>query len=216
MENILQIHKEPVLHGDESCSEHRNMSRHIVHLQLITLVWMLIECGIALISAWRAHSPVLLAFGSDSCVELLSAIVVLLQFAPSVTLSAARASRLAGILLLFLAGLVVFTSVAALLLQVEPDASWIGIGVTVAALLIMPLLSKAKRKAAHQTGNRALAADAVQSATCAYLAAITLGGLAVNAVFHIHWVDPVAALAAIPIICVEGVKTLRGAPCSCC
>jgi divalent metal cation (Fe/Co/Zn/Cd) transporter len=53
----------------------------------------------------------------------------------------------------------------------------------------MPLLVWGKRKAAEATNNRALAADAVQSATCAYLAALTIAGLALNALFDIHWVD---------------------------
>ena len=102
---------------------------------LITLSWMLIECVVALISSRKAHSPALFAFGSDSAVELLSAMVVLLQFMPSFRLSQARATQCAGILLFFLAGIVAFTSVGALILRVEPDTSWVGVGVTVAALL---------------------------------------------------------------------------------
>jgi hypothetical protein len=51
---------------------------------------------------------------------------------------------------------------------------------------------------------------------CAYLAAITLFGLAINAAFHVCWIDPVAALAAIPIICIEGRRALRGDVCGCC
>ena len=90
-----------------------------------------------------------------------------------------------------------------------------GIGVTVAALIVMPVLSRAKRRAAKTTGNLALGADAVQSATCAYLAALTLGGLALNAAFQIRWIDPLAALLAVPIICVEGKSALKGTPCRC-
>jgi hypothetical protein len=56
----------------------------------------------------------------------------------------------------------------------------------------MPILAWAKRRTARLRNNRALAVDAVQSATCAYLAAVTLGGLAINAIWHIHWVDSVA------------------------
>jgi divalent metal cation (Fe/Co/Zn/Cd) transporter len=80
----------------------------------------------------------------------------------------------------------------------------------------MPMLAWAKRKAAQRTNNRALAADAVQSATCAYLAAITLIGLAINAIWHIHWVDSAAALLALPILIVEGRRALRGESCGCC
>ena len=193
----------------------KEMTSHIRRLQVITLLWMLAECVIALAGAWRAHSPALLAFGADSFVELVSALVVLLQFVPRLTLSEARASRLAGILLFLLAGIVTLTSLYALWRDVQPETSWMGIGITVAALVVMPVLSRAKRKAGKTTGNLALSADAVQSATCAYLAGVTLAGLALNAMLHIRWIDPAAALVAVPIICLEGRKALQGAPCHC-
>lgn len=191
------------------------MAGHIRRLQIITLLWMLAECAIALAGAWRAQSPVLLAFGADSFVELLSALVVLLQFVPRLTLSEARASRLAGILLFVLAGVVALASVIALWHEMQPETSWMGIGITAAALIAMPILSHAKRKAGKATGNLAICADAVQSATCAYLAGLTLAGLALNATFHIGWIDPVAALVAVPVICMEGRRALQGESCGC-
>lgn len=195
------------------CATPAGMTRHIQRLQVITVVWMLAECVISLLAAWRASSPVLLAFGSDSFVELMSATVVLLQYVPRFHLDEARASRVAGILLFLLAGIITFTSAFALWQDVHPETSWLGIGTTIAALAGMPLLSRAKRKAGKATGNMALSADAVQSATCAYLAAITLGGLALNAIFRIRWIDPAAAFAAVPVICMEGRKALRGESC---
>lgn len=104
----------------------------------------------------------------------------------------------------------------ALLYRVKPEASCSGIAITLAALVVMPILAWAKRRVARQTNNRALAADAVQSATCAYLAAITLAGLAINAIWHIPWVDSAAALLALPILIVEGRRAFRGESCSCC
>ena len=88
--------------------------------------------------------------------------------------------------------------------------------ITLAALVVMPVLAWAKRSTARQTNSRALAADAVQSATCAYLAAITLAGLAIIARWHIHWVDSAAALLALPILIVEGRRGLRGESCGSC
>jgi len=189
------------------------LSRQIRRLQVITIAWMLVECALALFAAWRARSPVLLAFGADSLIELLSAFVVLLQFAPRLALSTARASRLAGILLFLLAAVITISSAIALWQRVQPDTSWIGIGVTSAALIVMPMLSSAKRKAGKAARNPALTADAVQSATCAYLAGITLAGLVLNAILHIRWIDPAAALAAVPVICVEGKKASKGEEC---
>jgi divalent metal cation (Fe/Co/Zn/Cd) transporter len=187
----------------------------IQRLQILTICWMLIESSVALTASWRARSPALLAFGSDSAIELLSAIVVLLQFTSFWKLSTDRAARLAGILLLVLAGIVATTSVCAMLLKIEPDSSRLGIAITLIALAIMPLISRAKRKHASLTGNRALAADAVQSATCAYLAGLTLLGLVLNATLHIRWIDPLAALVAIPILLIEGRRALRGEGCRC-
>ncbi len=197
------------------CAASVEITRHIRRLQVATLVWMLGECAIALAAAWRARSPVLLAFGADSLVELMSAAVVLLQFVPRMTISEVRAARVAGILLFVLAGIVTFTSVFALWREVRPETSWMGIAITAAALIVMPVLSRAKRRAAKTTGNLALGADAVQSATCAYLAAVTLAGLALNAAFHVRWIDPLAALVAVPIICIEGKRALKGTPCHC-
>src|SRR5208282_754745 len=189
------------------------ISRQIVRLQVATLAWMVVECALALFSAWRARSPVLLAFGADSLVELLSALVVLLQFLPRFALSTGRATRLAGILLFGLAAVISLSSALALWQQVRPATSWIGIGVTIAALAVMPPLSSAKRRAGKTARNAALTADAVQSATCAYLAGITLAGLVLNAVLHVRWIDPAAALVAVPVICLEGKKALQGDKC---
>ena len=191
----------------------REISRQIVRLQVVTLIWMMVECALALFSAWRARSLVLLAFGADSLIELMSALVVLLQFLPRLALSTARATRLAGILLFLLAAVIAISSALALWQHVRPETSWIGMGVTLAALAVMPLLSSAKRRAGKTARNAALTADAVQSATCAYLAGITLAGLALNAVLHIRWIDPAAALIAVPVICLEGKKAFEGEEC---
>jgi divalent metal cation (Fe/Co/Zn/Cd) transporter len=88
--------------------------------------------------------------------------------------------------------------------------------ITVAALVAMPVLAYLKRREARRTNHVALAADAVQSATCAYLAFITLVGLAVNAAFHVAWIDSAAALLAVPILVSEGRSAWRGRTCACC
>jgi divalent metal cation (Fe/Co/Zn/Cd) transporter len=205
-----------VLAETAACSSPTHAPRRVVWLQSITLAWMLVECGISLYGAISAHSPALLAFGADSFVELLSATVVLLAILPSFPLTKDSAARLAGTLLFVLAGVVALVTVLSLLYGVKPETSCSGIAITLAALVVMPILAWTKRRAAQQTNNRALAADAVQSATCAYLAAITLVGLVINALWHIHWVDSTAALLALPILIVEGRRALRGESCGCC
>ena len=193
-----------------ACSAPMNTARRVAWLQGITLAWMLIECGVSVYGAISANSPALLAFGADSFVELLSATVILLAIVPSFPLSRDRAARLAGILLFVLAGVVAFVTLLAFVSGVTPETSCSGIVITLAALVVMPILAWAKRRTARLTNDQALAADAVQSATCAYLAAITLMGLAINAVWRIHWVDSAAALLALPILIVEGRRAFRG------
>src|SRR5882757_7109476 len=191
-------------------------SRTILWLQGITLAWMLVECGVSIYAAKTAHSAALLAFGSDSFVELLSASVVLMQFLPGIAIAERRVHRLAGGLLFLLALIVAATAVASLALRVKPSVSGIGMAITIAALVAMPVLARLKRREARRSGNVALAADAAQSAMCAYLALVTLAGLACNATFHIPWIDSVAALAAIPILIHEGRSAWRGQDCGCC
>jgi divalent metal cation (Fe/Co/Zn/Cd) transporter len=201
------------VHCCDSCGSHPTLSRRTAWLQYITIGWMLVECTLSLIAAAQANSVALLAFGSDSLIELLSATVVLLQFIPRFPLKKTHAQCAAAVLLYLLAGAVLVIALVSWRSPLEP--SGLGIGITGAALLVMPVLALLKRRHARAVNDGALAADAVQSATCAYLAAVTLAGLLVFALWHIRWVDTVAALAAIPVLIVEGHRAWRGESCGC-
>jgi divalent metal cation (Fe/Co/Zn/Cd) transporter len=215
MAQFSQVEAESSSEMAACCSPPQQAASTVLWLQSITLLWMLVECTVSLHGAISANSPALLAFGADSFVELLSATVVLLAIVPSFPLTKDRATRLAGILLFVLAGVVALVTLLSLLYRVKPEKSRSGIAITLAALAVMPLLAWAKSRAAQRTNNRALAADAVQSATCAYLAAVTLAGLVINTIWHIHWMDSAAALLALPILIVEGRRALRGESCGC-
>ncbi len=206
----------PTVDAPDSCCARRPATPRIVFwLQGVTLTWMLAECVVSLYAAATAHSVALLTFGADSFLELLSATVALMSFLAAFPLTRERASQWAGFLLFGLAGVVAVAAVAALAEGIRPETSLLGMAITVAALVVMPGLAWLKRRTAKKTENRALAADAVQSATCAYLAGVTLLGLGINAAFHIGWIDSVAALAAIPILVIEGRRALRGESCAC-
>lgn len=218
MSDLIQIGPRPASSATTTCapaypSAHRQT---VLWLQSITLLWMLVECGLSLYAAASAHSPAMLAFGSDSFVELLSASVVLLQFLPRISISERSAAKTAAVLLFVLAFIVLVIAIASLALRQRPETSCTGIAVTIAALIAMPLLAWLKRKVARRINNAALAADAIQSATCAYLAAIALTGLAINALFHIAWFDSLAALAAVPLLIKEGRAAWQGKSCGCC
>jgi len=168
--------------------------------------------------AWMASSPALLAFGGDSAIELLSAVVVLWRF--RVRASAEhierRAARIAGTLLFALAVYVAVASALALSGHSKPRPTLLGIAILIAAVTIMPWLAREKRRLSAVTGSAALRADAAQSSLCAYLSLVALAGLAGNAIWHVSWSDPLAALLLMPIIVREGREAMRGRACNCC
>jgi divalent metal cation (Fe/Co/Zn/Cd) transporter len=195
----------------------RQASQRIHVVQAITIGWMALEAGVSLLAAWTARSPALLAFGGDSLVELVSALVVLWRFTTRTKQENAErvAAQTAGVLLFVLGVFVVFSSVRTLLGHNNPSPSVLGICVLVAAVIIMPWLGKEKRRLSTLTGSAALRADAAQANLCAYLALVALVGLSANAIWQISWADPITALAVVPFIGYEGVEAIRGRPCAC-
>ena len=200
-----------------SLASTEDTTQRVHHIQTITIVWMTIEATVSLAAAWRARSPALVAFGGDSAIELASAVVVLWRFRPSARDSAEkRAALIAGALLFALAVYVIAVSVLTLLSYSEPRPTYLGIAILIAAAAIMPWLAGEKRKLSAITGSAALRADAAESTLCAYLSLIALVGLGVNAIWHITWADPIAALVAVPLIVWEGRQAMLGKSCGCC
>ena len=189
------------------------VSRRILQLQIITLVWMTVEAAVSLGAAWRSRSPALFAFGADSLIELFSAAVVFWRF--RFKLKEASAARIAGILLFALAAFVVLTSALNFLGYREAQRSFVGIAVLLAAAVAMPWLARRKRQLAAITSSAALRADAAESALCGYMAWIALAGLAVNFIWGKSWADPAAALALTPLILHEGWKAIHSAKLGC-
>ncbi|MCA1557308.1 MAG: cation transporter, partial [Acidobacteria bacterium] len=114
---------------------------------------------------------------------------------------------------LALAAYVAFDAAKSLVLREPPESSYAGIALSALSLVMMPLLARAKRGVAANLNSRAMQADSRQTDICAYLSAIVLGGLILNALFGWWWADPVAALVMVPIITKEGIEALRGETC---
>ena len=192
--------------------------RRVQRIQTITICWMIVEAAVSLAAAWTARSPALLAFGGDSAIELLSAIVVLWRFRAHAAQEQSEnlAARIAAVLLFMLAAYVAVASVVTLLGHSEPKTTYLGIAILIAAAAIMPWLAKEKRRLSAITGSAALRADAAESALCAYLSLVALVGLGINAIWHFTWADPIAALVIVPLILREGWEAMRGKACGCC
>lgn len=197
----------------ETSSPLTDVSRSVVQLQVITLLWMSVEAVVSLLTAWRSHSPALFAFGGDSLIELLSAAVVFWRF--RFALNEVRAVRFAGALLFVLAASVVLASTLNLLGYYHAKPTVFGMALLAAAAFIMPWLAAKKRRLAAITSSAALKADAAESALCGYMAGIALAGLAINSFWGKSWADPVAALALIPIIVREGLEAIQASRLGC-
>lgn len=184
-------------------------------LQLVTIAWMAVELSVALFSGIRARSIALTAFGVDSAIELLSAVVVLRRFSLGPG-AERRAARVSGVLLYALGAFILVSTMLSLIGMVpKPQPTVPGTLLLIAAAVIMPLLGRAKRKLAHETGSRALNADAAQSNICAYMSWIALAGLLLNLLWHLAWADSLAALLLIPIVIKEANEARRGEVCDC-
>jgi len=192
--------------ADETVPLRPDVLRRILRIQVFTLIWMGLEATVSLGAAWRARSPALLAFGGDSAIELVSALVVYWRFRFHSTEMKAEdlATRIAGGLLFVLAAYVLLASGAALLGKREVRPSLTGIALLLVAAVVMPWLAGQKRKLSAIASSAALKADAAESAVCGYMAWIVLAGLSINAAWGIKWADPVAALCLTPFILREG------------
>ncbi|HLQ46980.1 MAG TPA: cation transporter [Planctomycetaceae bacterium] len=187
-------------------------------LEYFSLSWNVIESAVSVGAGLAADSIALIGFGVDAVIESLSGSVMLWRLRHDhVGEQRERvALRLVGISFLILAVYVGFGAVRMLLRREPPEASLVGIVLSCLSLAIMPNIARAKRRVAVRLASRALQADSRQTQLCAYLSAILLGGLVLNAAFGWWWADPVAALVMVPIIIREAVEALRGQACSDC
>ena len=189
--------------------------RRSVQLNVATLTYNSLEGVIAIVAGLLAGSVALVGFGLDSFIELAASVTALWRLhadvQPARRERAERASiRVIGFLFLALAFYVTVDASRALFEREAPSESTLGILIAALSVVVMPLLARAKRRVAFQLGSGALAAESKQTSLCAYLSAILLGGLALNALFDWWWADPVAALAMVPIIAREGIDGVRG------
>lgn len=191
---------------------------HGRRLEYFTIFWNCLESIVAIVAGLMAGSIALVGFGVDSVIESLSGLALLwrLRDGEQGQQREQVALKLVGVSFLLLAAYVAFDAIKSLIQREPPEASYIGIGLAVLSLVVMPLLAKKKRRVAAVLNSRALQADSKQTDLCAYLSAILLGGLLLNAFFGWWWSDPLAALVMVPIIAKEGFAALRGETCTDC
>jgi divalent metal cation (Fe/Co/Zn/Cd) transporter len=190
-------------------------------LEYFTIAWNALEGLVAVVAGAIAGSISLVGFGIDSFIEVTSGSVLLWRMSVDADVerrerNERRALQVVGICFLFLATYIAYESSMDLWSKRAPEHSIAGIVLACVSFVVMPLLSRAKRKVGHALGSSAMHADAKQTEFCTYLSAIVLAGLLLNALFALWWADPVAALIMVPIIAKEGIEGLQGKACGEC
>jgi divalent metal cation (Fe/Co/Zn/Cd) transporter len=190
-------------------------------LEYFTIAWNLLEGLVAIVAGVIAGSISLVGFGVDSFIEVTSGAVLLWRMSVDSDvhrreLNEKRALKAVGICFLALAAYIMYESVGDLWFKRTPEHSVPGIVLASISLVVMPMLSRAKRKVGSALGSSAMHADAKQTEFCTYLSAILLGGLLLNVAFGLWWADPLAALTMAPIIAKEGMDGIRGNACRDC
>ena len=185
-------------------------------LSWLSLAYMTAEGAIGITAAILASSVALLGFGLDSAIEALASIIIIWRFTGTRRLSEhaeQRARQLVAITFFLLAPYVAQDAIRTLANGEHPHTSWLGIGLSISSIIVMPLLGNAKHRIGQRLGSRATAGEGTQNLLCAYLAAGVLTSLALNAAFGLWWADPAVALGIAAIALNEGRHTWRGEGC---
>jgi len=190
-----------------------------VKIEVITVVWMVVEAAVAVGAGLVAHSLLLIAFGLDSGIELVSGGILLWRLVVQaqggtlerVEQAERRAAWVVAVALIGLCLYVVGSAVLGMLIQSRPETAPAGLVVAVVAAVGMPLLARRKRDLAARLDSGALRGDAACSMTCAAMAATLFVGLGLDAAFGWWWAESLASLAFLFWLVPETREALAGA-----
>ncbi|MFF5809615.1 cation transporter [Streptomyces sp. NPDC012746] len=193
------------------------LAKRIRLLVAATVTYNVIEAVVAITAGTLASSTALIGFGLDSVIEVSSAVAVAWQFsARDHAVREAREQRTLRIIAVSFFALAAYVSidaVRALTGTGEADRSIPGIVIAALSLAVMPFLSAAQRRAGRELGSASAVADSKQTLLCAYLSAVLLVGLVLNATLGWSWADPIAALVIAAIALKEGRDAWQGKGC---
>jgi divalent metal cation (Fe/Co/Zn/Cd) transporter len=199
-----------------SRDEWLRLARRARVLSWLSLGYMSLEGAVAIVAGVLAGSVALIGFGIDSAIEGFASLVIIWRFSGHRLLSEhaeQRAQRLVAIQFFLLAPYITFEAIKALVAGEHPEASPLGIALSLTSLAVMPYLGRAKQRIGEAMGSVATKGEGQQNMLCAYLSAALLVGLAGNAVAGLWWLDPAVGLLIGGVALKEGIEAWQGEGC---
>ena len=213
LQTLPQIQVEPRPFDVE---RYARLAGRVKLLSWLSLAWMTIEGAVAILAGLAAGSIALIGFGLDSAIEGLASVIIIWRFTGRRVFSQEaedRAQKLVAAQFFLLAPYVAYEATRTLIAGEHPDPSWVGIGLAVGSVILMPALGIAKTRLADQLGSAATQGEGRQNMLCAYLAGALLIGLLANALAGAWWLDPAVGLLIAGVAVKEGLDSWRGDGC---
>ncbi|KUO97235.1 cation transporter [Ferroacidibacillus organovorans] len=190
-----------------------------INIEIVSILWMIVEAVVAIRAGILAHSLALKAFGADSVIELVASAILLWRLyvessgasLERVKQAEKKASWVVGVALLALAGYIVVSAGFDLWTRSSSEKSMLGLALAIASGMIMPYLSRVKKRIGTEIGSKALRADGSCSIVCAYMAWTLIAGLVLTALVGWWWLNALAGLALVYFVVKEGIEAIQEA-----
>ena len=196
--------------------EHARLVQSVKLISWLSLAWMTAEGAIGVTAGILANSIALVGYGLDSSIEGIASLVIIWRFTGHRVHSDAaerRAQKVVAVTFFLLAPYIVVAAVQHLLAGTHAAASWVGIGLAIVSISLMPLFGRAKKRIGNALASSATAGEGTQNILCAYLSLAILIGLGANALAGWWWADPLVALVVALVAIQAGARTWRGEAC---
>jgi divalent metal cation (Fe/Co/Zn/Cd) transporter len=196
---------------------HASLVRRVKLISWLSLAWMTSEAVVGLLAGVAAGSIALIGWGIDSTIEGVASLVIIWRFTGDRIHSEEAetlARKVVAVSFFLLAPYIVVEATRRLVTGSEAKGTWVGIGLALSAVILMPVFGYAKKSIGTKLGSGATAGEGTQNLLCAYLSVAVLVGLTANALFGFWWADPIVALAVAVVAVQAGASTWRGDACA--
>ncbi|MDN6968335.1 cation transporter [Oenococcus sp. UCMA 17063] len=190
-----------------------------IDIEYFSIGWMTFEFLVSFYSSIKANSILLLAFGLDSLLEIISGVTLVWRLKKEaknvsehvIQKAERRSSLIVGMVLLLLSAYITMVSIYNLFSHQTAEPSFSGIAIALASVILMPFLTFKKRFLGEKIVSASLKEDGMCNITCAYMAATVLAGSLFTFIFGWWWSDSVFALLLVYFIASEGYESFKGA-----